>query len=90
VPVMANIVEGGKTPFLSTGELERLGYALAIYPTTVYFAAVAAMRDVLATLKETGTSETRWPQMATFREWQELTGVPEAMAFLDAYGVPDR
>jgi carboxyvinyl-carboxyphosphonate phosphorylmutase len=89
VPVMANIVEGGKTPFLSAGELERLGYALAIYPTTAYFAAVAAMREVLATLKGTGTSESRWPQMATFREWQELTGVPDAMEILDQYGRAD-
>ncbi len=89
VPTMANIVEGGKTPFLSVAELEDLGYALAIYPTTAYFAAVAAMRDVLEVLKRTGTSRDRWSQMATFTEWQELTGVPEAMAILDAYGAPE-
>lgn len=89
VPTMANIVEGGKTPFLSVAELEDLGYALAIYPTTAYFAAVAAMRDVLEVLKTTGTSRDRWSQMATFADWQELTGVPEAMAILDAYGAPE-
>jgi len=89
VPTMANMVEGGKTPFLSGRELEDLGYALAIYPTTAYFAAVAAMRDALAVLRATGTSRDRWAQMATFEEWQELTGVPEAMAILDEYGAPE-
>lgn len=89
VPTMANIVEGGKTPFLSVGELQSLGYSLAIYPTTAYFAAVAAMRDVLHVLRATGTSRDRWSQMATFTEWQELTGVPEAMAILDKYGPPE-
>ncbi len=89
VPTMANIVEGGKTPFLSAGELEQLGYAVAIYPTTAYFAAVAAMRDVLAVLRTTGTSRDRWASMATFTEWQELTGVPEAMAILDEFGPPE-
>lgn len=89
VPTMANMVEGGKTPFLSAPELEQLGYALAIYPTTAYFAAVAAMRDVLGVLRTTGTSRDRWSTMATFSEWQELTGVPEAMAILDEFGVSE-
>jgi len=81
-PVMANMVEGGVTPFLSAGELEALGYAIAIYPCSAYFAAVGAMRDVLATLRDEGTSEPRWPAMGTFREWQELTGVDAAMEFV--------
>jgi carboxyphosphoenolpyruvate mutase len=84
-PVMANMVEGGVTPFLTAGELEALGYALAIYPCSAYFAAVGAMRDVLATLRAEGTSEPRWPSMATFREWQELTGVDEAMEFVSRF-----
>ena len=79
---MANMVEGGVTPFLAAGELEALGYAIAIYPCSAYFAAVGAMRDVLATLRDEGTSEPRWPAMGTFREWQELTGVDEAMEFV--------
>jgi carboxyphosphoenolpyruvate mutase len=84
-PVMANMVEGGVTPFLTAGELEALGYALAIYPCSAYFAAVGAMRDVLASLRTEGTSEPRWPSMATFREWQELTGVDEAMEFVSRF-----
>ncbi len=43
------------------------------------------MRDVLATLRDEGTSEPRWPAMGTFREWQELTGVDEAMEFVRRY-----
>lgn len=84
-PVMANMVEGGVTPFLAGRELEALGYAIAIYPCSAYFAAVGAMRDVLATLRDEGTSEPRWPAMGTFREWQQLTGVDEAMEFVRRY-----
>lgn len=86
VPTMVNLVEGGKTPFLAGPRLEAMGYALAIYPTSVYFAAVAAMRGVLEALKDSGTSKTFGGPMATFSEWQELTGVPEAMAILDKFG----
>ena len=84
-PVMANMVEGGVTPFVAAGELERMGYAIAIYPCTPYFAALGAIRDALAALSADGTSEARWPQMGSFREWQELTGVDEAMAFVDRF-----
>ena len=86
VPTMINLVEGGKTPFLPGSELEALGYALAIYPTSAYFAAVAGMRGVLEALRTSGTSASFGGPMATFEEWQELTGVPEAMAILDEFG----
>jgi 2-methylisocitrate lyase-like PEP mutase family enzyme len=32
VPLMANMVEGGKTPILPASELEALGFALVIFP----------------------------------------------------------
>jgi len=82
VPVMANMVEGGVTPFLASGQLERMGYALAIYPTTPYFAALGAMRDVLDVLRRDGTSDPLAERMGTFGEWQEVTGVAEAMEFV--------
>lgn len=82
IPVMANMVEGGVTPFLAGSELERLGYAIAIYPCTPYFAALGAMRDAIDLLAREGTSEPLWPQMGTFREWQEVTGVDEAMDYV--------
>ena len=81
-PVMANMVEGGVTPFLPASELEAMGYAIAIYPTTPYFAAIGAMRDVLDTLGAHGTSDPMAERMGTFQEWQELTGVAEAMDYV--------
>ena len=40
------------------------------------------MRDALEVLERDGTSVEPWPQMGTFREWQEVTGVDEAMDFV--------
>ena len=31
-PLIANMVEGGRTPMLSNARLAEIGYALAIYP----------------------------------------------------------
>jgi 2-methylisocitrate lyase-like PEP mutase family enzyme len=88
VPVMMDMVEFGKTPFLSAKELEKLGYALTIFPCTTFFAGMGAMRRALTELKTTGTSEGVQGEMATFREWQQAIGVDEAMAVLDLYGIP--
>jgi 2-methylisocitrate lyase-like PEP mutase family enzyme len=49
-PMLANMLEGGKTPVLPPAELEALGYKLAAYPVTLLSVAIQAMRDALASL----------------------------------------
>ena len=46
VPLLANMVEGGRTPILSRAELEAAGFKLAIFPTAGFLAAGAALRSV--------------------------------------------
>jgi len=74
IPLFANMVEGGKTPFLSTGELEEFGYKIAVFPLTGLFAATRAIEDSFKTLKETGTSE-GYTKMYSFKEFEELVDV---------------
>lgn len=87
-PVMMDMVEWGKTPFLSVQQLEELGYALTIFPCTAFFAAMWAARQALEGLRRTGTSESTWDRMLKFSEWQDAIGVDEAMQILDLYGPP--
>jgi 2,3-dimethylmalate lyase len=54
-PLLANMVQGGRTPGLTVGELERLGFKIVIFPAVCMAAAVLAMEGALARLKETGT-----------------------------------
>jgi 2-methylisocitrate lyase-like PEP mutase family enzyme len=49
-PMLANMLEGGKTPVLPPAELAALGYKLAAYPLTLLSSAVRAMRDALGSL----------------------------------------
>jgi 2-methylisocitrate lyase-like PEP mutase family enzyme len=46
VPVLANMVEGGRTPVLTRQRLAELGYRVAIFPGTGFLAAAAALRAV--------------------------------------------
>ena len=57
-PLLANMVQGGKTPAVKVSELERLGFKIVIFPGVCMRAAVPAMESALQRLKQTGTD---WP-----------------------------
>jgi 2-methylisocitrate lyase-like PEP mutase family enzyme len=54
-PLLANMVQGGKTPRVPTDELARLGFRIAIFPAVCMAAAVPAIERALGLLKERGT-----------------------------------
>lgn len=76
-PLLANMVEKGKTPFLSGEELEKMGYKIVIYPASTMYAATKAMIKLLQVLKEKDTTEGFWEDMVGFPEFNELAGVEE-------------
>ena len=75
VPVLANMVEGGRTPFLPVQELEALGYDLVIFPTASTYLVTKALKRLMTTLKETGTTAGLIPEMITFEEFNDLIGL---------------
>ncbi len=54
VPLLANIVEGGKTPYLDADTLAGIGYQLAIYPLSLLITATRAIRVTLGDLHTQG------------------------------------
>ena len=69
IPLFANMVEGGKTPFLAVPELEKLGFKLVAYPLSGLF---AAMTSCLTHLKEHGTTTRAPVVMLDFQQYEEL------------------
>jgi 2-methylisocitrate lyase-like PEP mutase family enzyme len=80
IPVMANMVEGGKTPAKSAAELERLGFALVIFPGGTVRALAHALGAYFASLKQHGTTEPWRGQMADFAGLNDIIGTPEMLA----------
>ncbi len=66
VPVVANMVEGGRTPMLSATELQALGYRLVIFPGGTARALAFAVRDYLVSLKAHGTTDPYRDRMLDF------------------------
>ena len=55
-PLLANMVEGGRSPVLPAATLRAMGYAIAIYPGTGFLAAAAALQSAYQQLRDTGSS----------------------------------
>ncbi len=86
VPLLVNMVEGGKTPLLPAADLADMGFRIAIYPVTGVLAAAYQMKKVYATLKETGTTQSLWHEMLPFNEVVNgLLGWDQALEFIDHY-----
>lgn len=80
LPLIANMVEKGKTPFLTADELEKIGYKMAIYPVSTLYAATKAMMGLLRRLKEDGTTANCLDDMVGFEEFNELIGAEKMRA----------
>jgi carboxyvinyl-carboxyphosphonate phosphorylmutase len=76
-PLLANMVEGGKTPWLTTEELEKIGYNLAIYPLSGWLAATSILRKMFAELRDTGTTQNFWDKYGLKMSFAELFEVFE-------------
>jgi 2-methylisocitrate lyase-like PEP mutase family enzyme len=85
-PLMANMVEGGKTPLLSAAELEALGFALVIFPGGIVRALARTAADYYDSLAKHGTSELFRGRMLDFAGLNDLIGTPEMLALGKRYG----
>jgi len=73
-PLVANMVEGGRTPIADRTTLEELGYSIAIYPAFGFLAAGDALRNVYRYLKDHGSSVGANAPLYKFSEFSELMG----------------
>lgn len=79
VPLLANMVEGGKTPVLETKELEALGYRIAIFPGGLARRLAHAAQEYFAALKRDGTTAAMRSQMLDFQGLNRVIGTPQML-----------
>lgn len=73
-PLMANMTEFGRTPYITANEFEAMGYAIVIFPMTAFRTAMKAMERTLLELKEKGTQKGLLKNMQTRAELYKLIG----------------
>lgn len=77
VPVLANMLEHGRTPLLSVKELEDIGYDLVIFCVSSTYVAAKAVSDLMHTLKKEGTTKCYLDKMIAFESFNKLIGLTE-------------
>jgi 2-methylisocitrate lyase-like PEP mutase family enzyme len=85
VPLMANMVEGGKTPPLNATELEAIGFSLVIFPGAIVRVLARAADEFYTALAAKGTSEPFQNRMYDFTALNEVIGTPEMIALGKQY-----
>jgi len=72
VPLVANMTEFGKTPYLTIKEFEALGYRLVLFPVTALRVATKAIEAMLDELRSLGTQQRSLDKMQTRQQLYEL------------------
>jgi methylisocitrate lyase len=85
-PLLANITEFGRTPYLSVEEFAALGYRIVIFPVTLQRVAMKAVLDALQTLKTDGSQRNLLERMQTRQELYALLGYAEGTQALGREG----
>lgn len=86
VPLLANMTEFGKTPYMTAKEFEKLGFAMVIYPVTSLRVAAKAYERVFQLIKQEGTQKEAVPDMQTRKElyetisYEDFEGLDHAIA----------
>lgn len=84
-PLVANMVEGGRTPMCDLTELGEMGYRVVLYANAALRASVRAMHQALATLRADGDSRRLLDAMISWQERQRLVGKDEIDRVEHAY-----
>jgi 2-methylisocitrate lyase-like PEP mutase family enzyme len=85
IPLLANMVEGGKTPVTPADELGRTGFRIVIFPGGTARAVAHALQRYYGSLKQHQTSAPERERMLDFDELNALIGTPELLQQAAAY-----
>lgn len=85
-PLFANMIEGGKTPLLSSAELQELGYAMVVYPLSALFSAARAVEETYRALFEERSTASRQGAMVSLPEFEQIIDAPSWRELERRYG----
>jgi 2-methylisocitrate lyase-like PEP mutase family enzyme len=80
-PLLANMSETGLTPLRSARELQDMGYAIALFPSSTLRLTIKVVGDFLTDLKQTGDSRSWVDRMASLEQTNNALGLGEIRAF---------
>ncbi|MFT5175845.1 MAG: 2-methylisocitrate lyase-like PEP mutase family enzyme [Gammaproteobacteria bacterium] len=84
-PLLANMVESGKTPILPAQRLQELGFSLVIHPGAVGRFVSHQLKGFLERVKAEGSTLSQLDQMSDFKTQNEVVGLSQMLALAERY-----
>ena len=85
IPLLANMVEGGKTPVKTANDLKSLGFNIVIFPGGAVRAATFQLQEYYAGLLENGSNSEFSKRMHDFDSLNAVIGTPELLSIGKKY-----
>lgn len=85
IPLLANMVEGGKTPVKNADDLEKIGFAIAIFPGGLVRAISHHMQAYFSNLLAEGSNMNFVDRMHDFNGLNNIIGTEELLALGKKY-----
>ncbi|MEP3115983.1 isocitrate lyase/phosphoenolpyruvate mutase family protein [Nisaea sp.] len=76
IPLLANMVEGGKTPAKSAEELQAAGFDIVIFPGGLMRALAVTITEYFQSLHANGSTKPFQDRMLDFKQLNDLLGTP--------------
>jgi methylisocitrate lyase len=76
-PVLANMIEFGRSPLLASHQLQELGFAVAVWPVASVFVVSRALEVLYRTMQETGSTMSLHEQMVDFEQYMKIVRLSE-------------
>lgn len=84
--LIANMIEGGRTPNLTAKDLEQLGFSVVFWPCSALYVITQAFKEAMTVLHETGTTKGYEDKMMHFTDFNRFIGLDEYTALEKRYG----
>ncbi len=86
IPLVANIIEGGKTPQLTASDLQSMGYKIVFFPLSGLLTVTQTMINCFHQLKANGTTADL-KDIIDFKEFEKIIEVPKYQQIEQRYQV---
>ncbi len=85
-PLVANMIEGGRTPISSAKNLSKMGFKIILYPLSILYANTFATIKIIKELKKTGTTRKFEKELVNFDQFNDLVELSKFEKLEKRYG----
>jgi len=71
-PLLANMTEFGKTPYITAEQFKEMGYKLVVFPVTLFRASAKISQKILRKLHDEGTQKNMLNELLTRQEFYDI------------------